>query len=515
MRERGLLIREVFKFFGNGWAECFSVVEFVLYNTPRLDLGFTPRDIDRRWSTASPLERELLPLEPAPAEPLSDVARRDFQHYRQVRELLLQHTGRQGRRNAELANRFRRARSAHVGAKVFLRDPKLQSAGVGRTPRRRLLQPAEVIKVEGHRVDLRKPYGVVFKGVHLENFVEIPTDVDDWEIPGPRPAQLEPDLPVTPSEDPPRPLGQMLEAGGADRLEMLGMANQKTRLRGLESGRYIVHTGDGVRRCRISRVLSVHPPELLVQAHRYSAVTDARLRVRWVPQFTNTEGEVVLGAGSNPVKQSIGFAAAIIGVVELHDGVLAHSSARKLNRAGWRVDAASVAADGAVVLTTFPGVELLKEPTAREALRLEFLRVAVQGEPKARVSFSGDAPQQWVQEYFVDFVGLFDGDRGFSLAVKREGLRVGQGLDKVRSTYGQAWELGRPETRGRLRWLICSVLRPRGLHAGTPCTPWCVIGRRQPDDLAHTLRPRDRLLDASGDERIARVARDADGQPDQ
>ena len=53
--------------------------------------------------------------------------------------------------------------------------------------------------------------------------------------------------------------------------------------------------------------------------------------------------------------------------------------------------------------------------------------------------------------------------------------------------FRSMWELGLPKTRNRLKWLICEVLRPRGLHAGTPCTPWCVIGKRSPDRLAHAL----------------------------
>eukprot|EP00969_Alexandrium_andersonii_P299067 13221353-Alexandrium_andersonii.AAC.1 len=42
------------------------------------------------------------------------------------------------------------------------------------------------------------------------------------------------------------------------------------------------------------------------------------------------------------------------------------------------------------------------------------------------------AVQQFVVEGQVDFVELFDGSRRLSLAVTREGEKVGPGFDKIR-----------------------------------------------------------------------------------
>eukprot|EP00974_Lingulodinium_polyedra_P021984 2121558-Lingulodinium_polyedra.AAC.1 len=36
-------------------------------------------------------------------------------------------------------------------------------------------------KVQGRHVDVRRDDGVVLRGRHLENLVELPLDVDDWE----------------------------------------------------------------------------------------------------------------------------------------------------------------------------------------------------------------------------------------------------------------------------------------------------------------------------------------------
>ena len=51
--------------------ELLHVVEFIIYNTPGPS-GFTPRDIDRRWSVSLPLERELMPLNVGSLEPVSE-----------------------------------------------------------------------------------------------------------------------------------------------------------------------------------------------------------------------------------------------------------------------------------------------------------------------------------------------------------------------------------------------------------------------------------------------------------
>jgi len=54
----GIMVKDVMQCFPNETGELSHVVEFVVYNTPGPH-GLTPRDIDRRWSLASPLEKEL------------------------------------------------------------------------------------------------------------------------------------------------------------------------------------------------------------------------------------------------------------------------------------------------------------------------------------------------------------------------------------------------------------------------------------------------------------------------
>ena len=81
-----------------------------------------------------------------------------------------------------------------------------------------------------------------------------------------------------------------------------------------------------------------------------------------------------------------------------------------------------------------------------------------------RVGQGGDAFAQWADEGYVDFVEMFDGERGLTIGIRREGAVAGDGFDRLRPTYGQEWELGRPISQRKISWLICRVLRPKGVH---------------------------------------------------
>ncbi len=57
----GLLITDVVRSYPSEWTELLPVVEFMLYTMPGAH-GYCPRDVDRRWSSALPLERSFSPL---------------------------------------------------------------------------------------------------------------------------------------------------------------------------------------------------------------------------------------------------------------------------------------------------------------------------------------------------------------------------------------------------------------------------------------------------------------------
>ena len=53
----GAFVHDVFRAFGTEWDELLPLAEIVRNNTPVRQTGLTPRDLDRRWILASPLER--------------------------------------------------------------------------------------------------------------------------------------------------------------------------------------------------------------------------------------------------------------------------------------------------------------------------------------------------------------------------------------------------------------------------------------------------------------------------
>ena len=73
----GILVKDIMQCFPNETGELLHVVEFIVYNTPGAH-GYAPRDIDRRWSLSSPLEKELQPFVVNQFEPLSEYTRKLF-----------------------------------------------------------------------------------------------------------------------------------------------------------------------------------------------------------------------------------------------------------------------------------------------------------------------------------------------------------------------------------------------------------------------------------------------------
>jgi hypothetical protein len=84
----GMLLVDVLKSYQSEWTELLPVVEFLVYNTPGPH-GFTPRDIDRRWSCAIPLEKELQPFQVLDFEPVTEHAKNLFKTYREIRAKVL------------------------------------------------------------------------------------------------------------------------------------------------------------------------------------------------------------------------------------------------------------------------------------------------------------------------------------------------------------------------------------------------------------------------------------------
>ena len=84
----GMLVRDIAQCYPNEHGELERLVEYIVYNTPGPH-GFTPRDIDRRWSAASSLEKDLRVFEVLPKEPFSDRIAEMYKTYRDIRVRVL------------------------------------------------------------------------------------------------------------------------------------------------------------------------------------------------------------------------------------------------------------------------------------------------------------------------------------------------------------------------------------------------------------------------------------------
>jgi hypothetical protein len=80
-------------------------------------------------------------------------------------------------------------------------------------------------------------------------------------------------------------------------------------------------------------------------------------------------------------------------------------------------------------------------PPSKEAARLEEFILKMSHRPERCVRFQEEALRQWLRTGHVDFLEFFCGSRGLTFAVTREGLTVGEGLDRSSESYGRAWHL--------------------------------------------------------------------------
>ena len=67
----GMLLTDIMQCMPNEVGELIHCAEYLVYNClgPH---GFTPRNIDRRWSLSTAMERELQPFQVSEFEPLED-----------------------------------------------------------------------------------------------------------------------------------------------------------------------------------------------------------------------------------------------------------------------------------------------------------------------------------------------------------------------------------------------------------------------------------------------------------
>ena len=115
----GMMVKDIMRCFPNETAELQYVVEFVIYNTP-LAHGYTPRDIDRRWSSVSPLEKELKMFEVKKTGTMSEYCAQLFKNYREIRIRVLNFLRLGQEKRRELANRHTKQNVVKPRMKVVI-----------------------------------------------------------------------------------------------------------------------------------------------------------------------------------------------------------------------------------------------------------------------------------------------------------------------------------------------------------------------------------------------------------
>jgi len=151
----GMLMKDVCRSYPSEWSELLPVVEFTLYTTPGPH-GFSPRDVDRRWSGAIPLEKDLAPYEAAEFETMSEHMRRTFESYREIKAKVTSWRALASAKKAEYANRHRKEREIKPGQRVLYRDPRQQAVGGRSAWREPLTGPSTVESVVGNKLLLKR-----------------------------------------------------------------------------------------------------------------------------------------------------------------------------------------------------------------------------------------------------------------------------------------------------------------------------------------------------------------------
>ena len=349
----GIMVKDVMQCFPNETGELQHVVEFVVYNTPGPH-GFTPRDIDRRRSLATPLERELQPFHVKQFEPLTEYSSKLFTAYREMRVRVLGYLCDTAGKRAELANRARKHKVITPGMRVMLRDPRHKKAG-GRGPYKEpFSDPCQVLEVHGNKCTVKRSDGTLVRNVHFEDALVVPTSVHDHESNPLHFEEAEAEIYVDAVRRSP---GAMLADGGRTKAETEALMQKMNpgKLEKITSGNYIAYVGEdaAARKCRIGKVLNDSKRKASVLVHKHRPTVDGKMRLKWEPMF-HENGAEVLGSGSVPSQEKVDVKH-IVDLVQLHDGVLAHAAARRLDhrKFSWDGDIIDVTSGGILPISAY------------------------------------------------------------------------------------------------------------------------------------------------------------------
>ena len=458
----GALVRELGA--AANWSEWLLVAEYILDNSPGPH-GYTPRDLERSWSLALPLEKDVL-RDCLQFEPISDWAKRQFGQFAEISKVVAKHWQRASEARAKLANRFRRTVDLKVGDRVVWKSPAARPEGAGRVPWKPGLNgPWEVVEVKGNRLWLelveRPPPGAPAQPrrrqeAHAEDCILVPADSSSESR---DPIVFEEDRDEAPS------LGQQITGEGKQVEFTLHRRGREFVLRLGEKVAY--KRAHHPKICFLGKVTQVDSAQAQVSVHRY--IPDASgLRVKWRLAYLDEEGQIG-SEGSRPSLEPVSIKEIICKVDLSKDGALAAGSARKLDKGGYSLKETVV--EGRVALAFPTLVDQCKELILAQAPSL-------QGMPGVWQSAEGQLVARWLNDHSparVQFWELFAGQAGLTEAARANGLATAPPIDKRYPSFGRSWDLACVVDQ-ELFWSLYGVLNPEAVHVGLPCEHGSTVG---------------------------------------
>ena len=443
----GALVRELGH--SETWSDWLIVAEYVLDNTPGPH-GYTPRDLERSWSLALPLEKDVL-REALSFEPVTDWAKNQFAQFKEISAVVAKHWDTASAARAKLANRFRRTVELKIGDRVVWKSPQSRPEGAGRMPWKPGLNgPWVIVEVKGHRLLLEPAPSSTVTGAkkrieaHAEDCVLIPADS---EVPESRePIVFEDD-----QEGAAPSLGQQA-SGEAKPIEF--SLTRRGRQFVLRIGERVAYRRDGTKICYLGQVTQVDSALATVSVHRYIPEVGG-MRVKWRLAYLDEEGQ--LGwEGTRAALEPVTIKEIICKIDINRDGVLAASSARKLDKGGYSLQERVPAADVAALDV--------------EPLKTELLEIAASGPrsdlPSVWQTVEGQTVCEWFETHPIGQISFWEvlaGQFRLTAVMRQEGFRVGPGLGQGSFAFGRRWDLT-AAVDAELFWALYKVLQPAAVH---------------------------------------------------
>ena len=203
----------------------------------------------------------------------------------------------------------------------------------------------------------------------------------------------------------------------------------------LRLGERVAYRGarGGPKSCRLGRVTQVDQARAQVGVHRYLPEVTG-VRIKWVLAYLKEDGSMTSPEGSRPAVETVSVKEVITKVDLNRDGVLAASSARKLDQAGYSLQERTALV--APTRDVCGGLDL--------ADALSRILVAEDG-PQAPASVELLSVRKWADAHLpkdcLDILEVSWGEPVLSRAARLKGFSVGPAVVHGGRAYAVRWDL--------------------------------------------------------------------------